>query len=296
MQFLSNLNLYIIFFNFFQLCFLILYSFPLIEIKNLLINISIFLLNYLILNYGKKQINLNNKNKTLLIENIKHNIEKTYTIDRSIEKKYMNNKKEIKENGFTIIKSFLNDEFISNTKKYINQGAVEGCLCGEKITFKKLVDDINNYNIKDICSYIFESDKIVNAFDYKLSFNEPKSKGNPMNLHRDYPFNSKYYNDLNNELYKIKDILSIQIFLCISDVNKDNGATVYIKDSFNDNTFYKKKKYCKSKLNYLNAQKGDLILWNSKLVHSGPNENFTDNKRVVILGQYIYDCFKTTKY
>jgi len=54
---------------------------------------------------------------------------------------------------------------------------------------KKLVDDINNYNIKDICSYIFESGKIVIAFDYKLLFNDAKSKGNPMNLHRDYPFN-----------------------------------------------------------------------------------------------------------
>lgn len=104
-----------------------------------------------------------------------------------------------------------------------------------------------------------------------------KKDKNKVYFHVDYPYHelSSPYPD---------QILGIQVIYALNDFTIENGATMYISESFNYHAF-PSSFYGQQKIDYMTVPKGSVILYRGDLWHS-QGHNTTDNPRVALLANF----------
>ena len=98
-------------------------------------------------------------------------------------------------------------------------------------------------------------------------------------FHVDYPYHNL------KEPYP-DEILGIQVNFALDDFTIENGATIYIPDSYKSHAFpYKNSEYFNKEKRYMLGQKGSVILYRGDMWHT-QGINITNNPRVALLANF----------
>ena len=129
--------------------------------------------------------------------------------------------------------------------------------------------------LKSVLNLIFEEEYHLTTF----SSNTLRKGFDRRGFHVDYP-----YHDL-KEPYLDK-VLGVQVNFALDDFTIENGATIYIPDSYKSHAFpTKNSEYFNKEKKYMLAQKGSVILYRGDMWHT-QGLNVTDNPRVALLANF----------
>ena len=203
-------------------------------------------------------------------------------------------KKEISDNGYTILKNILNkndciffknlleETYVKYSNKYAKDG--ENNQLSDK-SGEKVVYNLHNKNLAWF--KLFEHNKIISIVSsllkegsykneepiylYNISARTPKKGSGRQQIHID------------GGIPGLRVPLFINVMWYLDDVHKMNGPTVVVPGS------HKKKSFCPDNVVPKNAKKlylkkGDVVIFDGSLWHGGTNSLSEDSRWALILG------------
>ena len=196
--------------------------------------------------------------------------------------------KEIKKNGYTVVKNYLSKKLIKkllniiklnyNKTKFINYKGVPARDSEDKIVYNLqnknylFIELISNNFIIEIGKH-FLNDEYYRFLPKKnanfiLNYFNARSSGKKLDLHID-----------NFIPYKGKRTHLMQFVFLLEDSTEQNGCTIVVKGSHLSGTYTNRKS---KKIKTLTGKAGDLIIWDSRLWH-GTLENYLKQSRWAIV-------------
>lgn len=203
--------------------------------------------------------------------------------------------KSIKENGYCIIKNYLNDDYVGSLSKIVEEIYQENLRRNktakgtpERDKYDKIVYNMQNMDIRFInllssppvtnIGRYFLNDEYYRFLDpvfpnYTLTYYNARSSGNKLDLHIDsgIPFSGNYPS-------------MMQFVFLLEDSTQDNGCTVVVPKSHQSGE-YTDRSLDLNSLTKLEGKRGDLIIWDSRLWH-GTLENVSKVSRWALIATF----------
>lgn len=195
------------------------------------------------------------------------------------------NKKELEEFGFTVVKSVIQDKWITSLQEVIDkiivkyqkpQGMVLHSILYDSIYIELLYEMLTSGLISELEVNYFKSKCILN------SMSTIDNRGNPdtfaVKYHRDLRFWSGDFN------------IMINCLVMIDSFTQDNGGTWILPGSHKVKEAPTVNQWEENKIQ-ITGDKGDVLLFNSNLYHAGA-ENKTNNSRRAVPITLSKSCMK----
>jgi hypothetical protein len=179
------------------------------------------------------------------------------------------------ENGFLVIPNVVSTQLVEAAKSKIlaetKMNRISNLFALDKDLF---VSILQVPMLKALLEIVFLGKEFhLTTYSSNTLFNDETMSA--PHFHVDYP----YHTDLTCSKYNNEFLLGVQVIIPLSDFNFENGATLFIPNSF---------LHCETKRSdccYFRAPKGSIILYRADLVHS-QGVNKTDTPRVALLANF----------
>ena len=198
--------------------------------------------------------------------------------------------KEIEKKGFSIVRGFLTKKEVNNFKNLIikNENIIKKNYKGtpKRDTADKIIYNLQNKDYKFI--KLISNNTIINIAkhflndpyygflpktkpNYILNYFNARSSGSKLDLHIDCHIP-----------YQGKKIFMMQFVFLLEKSTRNNGCTVAVQNSHKSGKFSNRKE---KKLNFLEGEPGDLLIWDSRLWH-GTTANKENKSRWAIVSTF----------